>query len=163
MLNCLSIFSVPVPIPSITVSGTATAGTELNLTCNYTESTEDITVNISVTVTGVIWMLDGTAVVPSPDINSDAVVNGTDETSGSGDIPGRISIAGATLSFSPVATSDSGRYTCQLTVTTSQTHVTVQGPVESAAEDITVQSNIWRYYWSVYNSYLPPHPSSPST
>ena len=137
-LKVFFIFLVPAPISSITVTGTATAGTTLNLTCDYTLSPSvDTSPHTAVT-----WMVDGTAVDTSPD---------------------RISTAGATLSFSPVAISDSGRYTCQLTVTTSQTHVTVQGPVESAAEDITVQSNVWRYYWSVYNSYLPPHPSSPST
>ena len=71
--------------------------------------------------TAVTWMVDGTAVVPSP---------------------GRISTGGATLSFSPVATSDSGRYTCQLTVTTSQTHVTVQqGSMESTEKVITVEGN----------------------
>ena len=77
------------------------------------------------------------------------MVDGTNQISTVVPSPDRISTGGATLSFSPVATSDSGRYTCQLTVTTSQAHVTVQGPVESAAEDITVQSNVWRYYWSV--------------
>ena len=56
--------------------------------------------------------------------------------------PGQISTDGATLSFSPLATSDTGRYTCTLTVTTSQTHVTVQGPEQSEVEDIIVQSKI---------------------
>ena len=73
-------------------------------------------------------MVDGTAVDTSPD---------------------QISTAGATLSFSPVATSDSGRYTCQLTVTTSQTHVTVQGPVESLGKVIAVKGN---YRYSVYSN-----------
>ena len=40
--------------------------------------------------------------------------------------PNRISTNGATLSFSPVTTSDSGRYTCQLTATTFETYITVQ-------------------------------------
>ena len=52
--------------------------------------------------------------------------------------PGRISTDGATLSFSPVATSDTGNYTCTLTVTTSQTHVTVEEPEQSDAEDVIV-------------------------
>ena len=69
----------------------------------------------------VTWMVNGTAVHTSPD---------------------RTSTGGATLSFSPVATSDSGRYTCQLTVATSQTHITVQGPVESTGRVITVEGNI---------------------
>ena len=71
--------------------------------------------------TAVTWMVDGAAVDTSP---------------------GRISTDGATLSFSPLATSDTGRYTCTLTVTTSQTHVTVQEPAQSEVEDITVQSKI---------------------
>ena len=54
--------------------------------------------------------------------------------------PGRISTDGATLSFSPLATSDTGSYTCELTVTAPQTHVTVQGPVQSVEKDITVES-----------------------
>ena len=56
--------------------------------------------------------------------------------------PGRISATGDTLSFSPLATSDTGSYTCELTVTAQQTHVTVQAPEQSAVEDITVQSNV---------------------
>ena len=86
----------------------------------------------------VTWMVDGTAVVPSPD---------------------RISTGGATLSFSPVATSDSGRYTCQLIVTTSQTHVTVQGPMESAEKVITVEGNHRYGYNCVFFSILSLQPS----
>ena len=55
---------------------------------------------------------------------------------------GRISSAEDTLSFSPLATSDTGSYTCELTVTAQQTHVTVQAPQQSAGEDITVLSNL---------------------
>ena len=70
--------------------------------------------------------MDGTAVDTSPD---------------------RISTTGGTLSFSPVATSDSGRYTCQLNVTISKTHVTVQGPMESAEKVISVEGN-YRYAYN---------------
>ena len=70
--------------------------------------------------TAVTWMVDGVAVDTSP---------------------GRISTDGATLSFSPLATSDTGNYTCTLTVTTTQIHVTVQGPEQSEVKDIVVQSN----------------------
>ena len=111
--------SVPVPSPSISVSNTGSvyAGTLLSLTCDYTLSPSvDTSPNIVVA-----WMVNGRAV---------------DTT------PGRISIDGATLSFSPVATSDSGRYTCELHVTTSQIHVTTDRSRQSA-EDITVQSNIF--------------------
>ena len=72
----------------------------------------------------------------SPDIAVTWMVNGraVDTT------PDRISIDGATLSFSPVATSDSGRYTCELSVTASQTHVTAENSSQSTV-DILVQSN----------------------
>ena len=71
--------------------------------------------------TAVVWMVDGAAVDTSS---------------------GRISATGDALSFSPLATSDTGSYTCELTVTSQQTHVTVQAPQQSAVEDITVQSNV---------------------
>ena len=49
----------------------------------------------------------------------------------------------ASLIFSPLTTSDTGTYTCTLTITTPQTpHVTVQRPVESEEEVITVQSKV---------------------
>ena len=111
---------VPVPTPSITASpstGALYAGTSLSLTCDYTLSPSVDTTS----QTAVVWMIGGAAVDTSP---------------------GRISATGDTLSFSPLATSDTGSYTCQLTVTTQQTHVTVQPPEQSAVEDITVQSNI---------------------
>ena len=53
--------------------------------------------------------------------------------------PGRISTDGATLSFSPLATSDTGSYTCTLTVTTSQANVTVQGAIQSAVESLNIE------------------------
>ena len=111
---------VLVPTPSITASpstGALYAGTSLSLTCNYT-------LNPSVNTapqTAVVWMVGGAAVDTSP---------------------GRISATGDTLSFSPLATSDTGNYTCELTVTAQQTHVTVQAPQQSAVEDITVQGNV---------------------
>ena len=107
---------VPAPTPSITVSNTNTvyAATTLNLTCDYTLSPlVDTTAQTAVT-----WMVDGVAV---------------------DNVPGRISTDGATLSFSPIATSDSGSYMCTVTVTTSQTHVTVQEPPQSAVEEINVE------------------------
>ena len=95
---------------------TVYAGTRLSLTCDYTLSPSvDTTPQTAVT-----WVVDDVAV----DIS-----------------PGRISINGATLSFSPIATSDTGSYTCTLTVTASQTHVTVQDPVQSAAEEIHVEGS----------------------
>ena len=109
---------VPVPTPSITTSrstGALYAGTTLSLTCDYTLSP---TVNTTLQ-SAVVWMVDGAAVDTSP---------------------GWISATGDALSFSPLATSDTGSYTCELTVTAQQTHVTVQAPQQSAVEHITVQS-----------------------
>ena len=111
--------TVPAPTPSITASrstGALYAGTTLSLTCDYTLSLSVDTAP----QTAVVWMVDGAAVDTSP---------------------GRISATGDTLSFSPLATSDTGSYTCELTVTTQQKHVTVQAPQQSAVEDITIQSN----------------------
>ena len=110
------LLSVPVPTPSIIISSTDTvyAGTTLSLTCDYTLSPSVDTISQR----GVTWMVDSVAVDTSL---------------------GRISSDGATLSFSPLATSDTGNYTCTLTVTTSQTHVTVEGPERSEVDDIIVQ------------------------
>ena len=108
--------SVPAPTPFITFSNinTVYAATTLNLTCDYTLSPlVDTTAQTAVT-----WMVDGVAVDNSL---------------------GRISIDGATLSFSPISISDTGSYMCTVTVTTSQTHVTVQEPPQSAVEEINVE------------------------
>ena len=108
--------TVTVPPPSITVSttGTVYAGTTLSLTCDYTLSPSvDTTPQTAVT-----WMVDGVAV---------------DTT------PGRISTDGATLSFSPVAISDTGSYTCTPTTTISQSCATVQGKIQSKERSLTVE------------------------
>ena len=73
----------------------------------------DTTPQIAVT-----WMVDGVAVDTSP---------------------GRISADGATLNLSPLATSDTGSYTCTLTVTASQAYGSVQGEMQSAAVTILVR------------------------
>ena len=111
--------TVPAPTPSITASpstGVLYAGTTLSLTCDYTLSPSVDTAP----QTAVVWMVGGAAVDTSS---------------------GRISATGDTLSFSPLATSDTGSYTCELTVTAQQIHVTVQAPQQSTVEDITIQSN----------------------
>ena len=112
------------PTPSISVSATApTAGAPLTLTCDYTLSPS---VNTTVE-TAVSWMVNGSV----PDNSQD----------------GRISTDGDTLTFSPLTTSDTGIYTCTLTITAPQlAHVTVQGPVQSAVEVITVQSNVYSLF-----------------
>ena len=67
-------------------------------------------------------------------VGNDAVATSAD---------GHISTAGVSLIFSPLTTSDTGTYTCTVTITTPQTpHVTVQRPVESEGRDITVQSKV---------------------
>ena len=96
------------------------AGTNLSLTCDYTLS-PSVNAKTQVAVT---WMVDGVAVDTSP---------------------GRISTDGATLNFSSVATSDTGSYTCTLTVNVSQTYVTVQEPKQSVVNAITVKSNKHSY------------------
>ena len=65
----------------------------------------------------VTWMVNGRAV----DITSD-----------------RISTEGDTLTFSPLATSDTGKYTCELTV---DEDLTVEGPVQSKENNVAVLSN----------------------
>ena len=114
---CISFLRIaPVVTPSITVSNTDTvyAGTTLNLTCDYTLSPSvDTTPQTAVT-----WMVDGVAVDTSP---------------------GRISTDGATLSFSPVATSDTGSYICTLTVTISETDGTIRSATQSEMESLIVE------------------------
>ena len=121
-IMCMYIYHPLVPAPTlfITVSTTdRTAGTTLSLTCDYALSPSvDTTVD-----TEVVWTVNGSPVATSEDSH--------------------ISTAGVSLLFSPLTTSDTGTYTCTLTITTPQTpHVTVQGPVESEEEVITVQSNV---------------------
>ena len=125
MLFCVKIrpccFSlVPAPTPFIIVNTTdRTAGTTLSLTCDYILSSS---VNTSIEIES-NWTVNGSAVATSAD--------------------GHISTAGVSLIFSPLTTSDTGTYTCTLNITTPQTlHVTVQGPVESEEEVITVQSKV---------------------
>ena len=124
MILPLPTLSVPAPTPEITasVTGTVSAGAPLNLTCDYTLSPS---VDSEV-VTAMTWTVNSTEVATSED-------------------GGRISSDGVSLIFSPLTTSDTGRYTCTLTLTASpQTpHVTVQGPVMQSPEKIiSVQSKI---------------------
>ena len=51
----------------------------------------------------------------------------------------RISNDGATLSFSPLATSDTGSYMCTVTITRSQAYGTMQGEKQSAKIYIYVE------------------------
>ena len=89
-------------------------GTILSLTCDYTlhPSVDNIS------QTAVTWIVDGEAVDTSTD---------------------RISSNGATLSFSPLTTSDTGSYTCTVTITGSQAYGSMQGEKQSAKEYIYIR------------------------
>ena len=109
---------VPTPIPYIS-HNTLIAGTEGNLTCDYALS-PSVDTNV---VENASWAVNG------------SVLNTTRD--------GRISTNGATLTLSPLYASDSGRYTCKLTLSAPQTPYVAQGPGESSEETIiTVQSKI---------------------
>ena len=113
-----SLFSliVPAPTPFIIQSNVFTAGTGGTLLCDYTGLSPAVDANASAT-----WRVNGSRVDPS-----------------SGD--GRISTDGLSLIFSPLTGSDSGRYTCTLSLTSLTPHVTVQGPQESAERMVIVYS-----------------------
>ena len=57
----------------------------------------------------------------------------------------RIRIDNFSLSLFPLKTADSGTYTCTLTLTTSKPYITVQGPKQSSAVKITVQSTSFSF------------------
>ena len=126
--NNSSLSPVPTPIPLIT-HNTLIAGTEGNLTCDYALSPS---VDTDV-VESASWAVNGSVLTATRD--------------------GRISTNGATLMLSPLYASDSGRYTCTLTLSAPQTPYVAQGPRESSEETIiTVQSKI--------TNTIPHHPLS---
>ena len=96
---------VEVPAPSITHS-TLLAGTESNLTCNY-YSLDSIPHEANAT-----WRLKGNKLTQND----------------------RVLIEGATLSFSPLNTSDSGRYSCELSIISLTSNVIIQGPPRKSNE-----------------------------
>ena len=135
----VNLFPVPVPTPSITVSNTDTvyAGTTLSLTCDYTLSPSvDTTPQTAVT-----WMVDDGAVDTSP---------------------GRISTDGATLSFSPPATSDTGNYTC--TLTSKNPYIIIEDKLRTSEKfSLLVESkDIWCYFSNSYYRYTSCKTQSPS-
>ena len=105
---------VSTPTPSISHS-VLIAGTESNLSCDYSIGAyvdSYVAENVS-------WMENGSAVA----------TNGCRIISNNGQI----------LFLSPVSVSDSGRYTCQLSLSVPQTpYVSVDGPVQSTDEVITM-------------------------
>ena len=95
---------VEVPAPSI-MNSTLLAGNESNLTCDY--SLDFIPHEASAT-----WRLNGNEMTQN----------------------NRVLIEGATLSFSPLNTSDSGRYCCELSIISLTSHVIIQGPPRKSNE-----------------------------
>lgn len=130
-----NIFSciVPSPLSSLpnVIEGRSAplyAATSYNLTCNYTLN-ELIDITPSVVVS---WTVNGSAV----------------DTSQS-----RITTLNNTLVFSPLALSDSGSYTCRVSVSAQQ-YITVQGPQHSLPVDITIEGITYRLYVLIFTLYL---------
>ena len=72
----------------------------------------------------VTWMVNGSGIDTSKD--------GHDIVTSHGD---------KLIIFSPVTTSDTGRYTCALSITSPHTaFIKLQGPVQSAENEIIIQS-----------------------
>ena len=107
--------SVPTPPPFISYS-TLTAGTSgtLMITCNYTLSSP---LDVAASAT---WTVNGSAVTGDERISTD-----------------RLSLA-----LSPLTTSDSGTYTCILTLTSLTPYVTLLRPWKSSQEIIIIQSKL---------------------
>ena len=101
--------SVPTPTPFIT-HPILTAGTSGTLTCHYTLN-QPLDVIASAT-----WTVNGSAVTGDERISTDRL----------------------SLTLSPLTTSDSGRYTCTLTLTSLTPYVTVLGPQQSFPEVVYV-------------------------
>ena len=107
---------VPVTAPSVSVStaDNIVAGDTVNLTCEYV-----LTPSVDVTVS-VTWMVNGLGIDTAKD--SHVTSNG-----------------GQLIIFSPVTTSDTGRYRCTLSITAPHTaFITLQ--VQSAEKEIIIQS-----------------------
>ena len=95
------------------VYDTPLAGTNFTLSCDYGPSVDtDLNENIA-------WAVNGS------EIKNDS---------------GRIFNDGKYLVFSPLHTSDSGNYTCSLSISGAPYYVTVQEPKRSVEEEVTVQS-----------------------
>ena len=109
--------SVPTPTPFIT-HPILTAGTSGTLTCGYTLS-PPLDVIASAT-----WTVNGSSVTGDERISTDRL----------------------SLTLSPLTTSDSGTYTCTLTIISLTPHVTVLGPQQSPPKEVYVYSKT--YYCS---------------
>ena len=109
--------SVPTPTPFIT-HPILTAGTSGTLTCHYTLN-QPLDVIASAT-----WTVNGSAVTGDERISTDRL----------------------SLTLSPLTTSDSGTYTCTLTIISLTPYVTVLGPQQSPPKKVYVYSKT--YYCS---------------
>ena len=106
---------VQVTAPSVSATADIVAGGTVSLTCGYALS-QSVDVTVSV-----MWMVNGSEVDNS---TYDDITNNGDK-----------------ITFSPVTTSDTGRYTCTLFITARLTALVKQlGPVQSAEKEIIVQS-----------------------
>ena len=92
------------------------AGDTVYLTCGYALSQ-----SVDVTIISVMWMVNGSGIDTSKD--------------------GHVTSNGDRITFSPVTTSDTGRYTCTLSITSPDTaFIELPGPVQSAEKEIIIQS-----------------------
>ena len=131
--------SVSVTAPSVSVSTADIAASDtVYLTCGYAlRQSVDVTISV-------MWMVNGSEVDTSTD--------------------GHVTSNGDRIAFSPVTTSDTGRYTCALFITARHTaFIKLLGPVQSEEKEIIIQSI--RVYCSLYVCYcmylslfLPPVP-----
>ena len=122
------------PTPFIS-HGVLTAGTEGKLTCSYSLSLAVDTQTVDISTT---WTVNGSAVTGDERISTDRL----------------------SLTLSPLTTSDSGTYTCTLTIISLTPYVTVLGPQQSLPKEVYVYSKT--YYCShaccESNSLLGAHP-----
>ena len=100
-----------------------TAGTEGKLTCSYPLSPAVDTQ----TVANATWTVNGSAVTGDERISTDKL----------------------SLTLSPLTTSDSGTYTCTLTLISLTPYVTVLGPQQSYPEAVYVYSKTTCYQMSI--------------
>ena len=111
------------PTPFIAHS-TLLAGTRSNLTCDYSPHYYP-------------------HIIPS----ATWTVNETEVTQNN-----RVLIEGVTLSFSPLITSDSGMYSCELIITSLTPHVIIEGSPKTCTElQIVVESKFMLYWASTYS------------
>ena len=141
------------PTPFISHS-VLTAGTEGKLTCIYSLSPAVDTHTVALSAT---WTVNGSSVIGDDGSagsgDDGSAGSGDDGSSGSGDDGSagsgdeRISTDRLSLTLSPLTTSDSGTYTCTLTLISLTPYVTVlRPPQQSLPKEVYVYSKT--YYCS---------------